>query len=149
MDARYLSEASAELTELRRQLDEAEQTLRALRGGEVDALVVEGKDGPQVYTLKSAAEPYRMLVEQMHEGALTLSTRGTIVYCNEAFARIAGKSAKDLIGRSVIGLIAHDEFQRLAGQSGTPAAKRSSGELTGAKSPYFCPRHRCATRIKI
>ena len=137
MDARYLSEASAELTELRRQLDEAEQTLRALRGGEVDALVVEGKNGPQVYTLKSAAEPYRMLVEQMHEGALTLSTRGTIVYCNEAFARIAGKSAKDLIGRSVIGLIAHDEFQRLAGQSGNSGSETILRRIDGSEVPIF------------
>ena len=61
------------IRELQARLDEAEETLRAVRSGEVDAIVALGPDGEQVYTLKGADETYRMLVEEMAEGALTLT----------------------------------------------------------------------------
>jgi PAS domain-containing protein len=77
--------SSAELEDLRRRLAEAEDMLRAIRAGEVDAIVVNGGAAPAaVYTLKSASDPYRQLIEQMSEGALTLSTEGVILYCNAA-----------------------------------------------------------------
>src|SRR5439155_19796926 len=71
--------------ELRRRLEEAEETLRAIRGGEVDAVVVEaGRE--QVLTLESTDRPYRLLVEHMTQGAATLSGDGVILYCNRHFA---------------------------------------------------------------
>ncbi len=94
------SDVSSDFADLKSRLAEAEDTLRALRSGEVDALVVDGKSGAQVFTLKSAAEPYRLLVEQMREGAITLSLEGVVLYCNEAFADIVGKSAPRIIGAS-------------------------------------------------
>jgi len=39
---------------IRVRLNEAEETLRAIRSGEVDALVVPGGGGEQLFTLKSA-----------------------------------------------------------------------------------------------
>ena len=119
MDVRHAGEAAIEILELRARLEEAEQTLRALRTGEADALVVYGEDRPQVYTLKSASEPYRMLVEQMHEGALTLSPQGVILYCNEAFVRTAGGSTHKFTGSSVLSFIAEDDFKRLAAPAGS------------------------------
>ena len=92
----------SDIADLRSRLAEAEDTLRALRSGEVDALVVDGQSGAQVFTLKSAAEPYRLLVEQMREGAVTLSLDGVILYCNEAFAGIVGKAAPRIIGSSML-----------------------------------------------
>ena len=62
---------------LRARLAEAEEMLRAIRQGEIDALVVEGAGGNQVYTLHSAEEPYRNLVEQMQEGAVVLTAAAT------------------------------------------------------------------------
>ena len=75
-----------ELDRLRQRLAEAEDALRAIRTGEIDAVVVQGDTGPVVYTLKSADTPYRLLVEQMREGALTVSAEGVILYANAAFA---------------------------------------------------------------
>ncbi len=68
---------------LRARLAEAEEMLRAIRQGEIDALIVEGAGGNQVYTLHSADEPYRDLVEQMQEGAvvLTASRRHPVLQC--------------------------------------------------------------------
>jgi signal transduction histidine kinase/ActR/RegA family two-component response regulator len=73
---------------LRARLEDAEEMLRAIRQGEIDALVVEGSRGKQVYTLHSADEPYRNLVEQMQEGAVVLSRSGDILYCNARFAEL-------------------------------------------------------------
>jgi hypothetical protein len=50
--------------DLRTKLDEAEETLRAIRNGEVDALIVSTPQGNQVFTLQSADHPYRVLIEE-------------------------------------------------------------------------------------
>lgn len=83
---------------LRQRLAEMEETLRAIREGEIDAIVVGSKGSPAVYTLKSAAEPYRLIVEQMSEGALTISSDGIILYCNTAFARMLDVPREKLVG---------------------------------------------------
>jgi hypothetical protein len=57
-------------------LDEAEETLRAIRKGEVDAVVVSGPEGEQVYTLKGASQPYRIFVESMNENKELQKTFG-------------------------------------------------------------------------
>ena len=88
-----------ELERLRRRLAEAEDALHAIRTGEIDAIVVQGPTGPVVYSLKTADTPYRLLVEQMHEGALTVSTAGVIMYANAAFAGLVGMPLEQLRGR--------------------------------------------------
>jgi PAS domain S-box-containing protein len=89
----------AELADLRQRLADAEETLRAIYQGEVDALVVRGPDGPQVFTLRGAQEPYRILVERMHEGALTLSADGLILYSNRHFAALIERPLEQIVGR--------------------------------------------------
>ncbi|HVR64639.1 MAG TPA: PAS domain-containing protein, partial [Polyangia bacterium] len=64
----------------------AEQTLDAIRAGTVDALVIAGPEGEQIFTLKGADHRYRQLVETMNEGAVTVSADGVIAYCNLRFA---------------------------------------------------------------
>jgi hypothetical protein len=55
---------------LREQLEEARETLRAIQNGEVDAVVVRGPGEEQIYTLKGADYSYRILVQEMHEAAI-------------------------------------------------------------------------------
>ena len=76
----------AEIDDLRLRLQEAEETIRAIRSGAVDTFVVEESHGARVYTLQTADRPYRLLVEEMQQGALTLGDDGTIAYCNRRFA---------------------------------------------------------------
>ena len=83
---------------LRVRLAEAEEMLRAIQHGEIDALVVGGAGGNQIYTLHSAEEPYRHLVEQMQEGALVLTSRGDILYANARFAALVGESLQSVTG---------------------------------------------------
>jgi PAS domain S-box-containing protein len=67
---------------LRAKLREAQQTLEAIRSGHVDALVVRSPGGERVFALETADRPYRMLVEQMAQGAAALSHDGLVVYAN-------------------------------------------------------------------
>jgi PAS domain S-box-containing protein len=91
---------SGEFAELRARLAEAEETLRAIRSGDVDAVVVAGKQGPQVFTLEGAEHAYRVLVECMNEGALILTADGVILYANQSFARMVKRPLKQVMGRS-------------------------------------------------
>jgi PAS domain-containing protein len=72
----------SEVEELRLRLEEAEQALEAIRTGQVESLIVEGPNGPRIFSLEGADHSYRVLVEAMNEGAATLSEDGTILYCN-------------------------------------------------------------------
>jgi hypothetical protein len=74
MKAQIKASVRLELEDLRQRLQEAEETLGAIRSGEVDALVVSGPSGEKVFTLEGAEHPYRVLVESMNEGAVSLST---------------------------------------------------------------------------
>ncbi|HEU4933154.1 MAG TPA: ATP-binding protein [Pyrinomonadaceae bacterium] len=81
---------NTEIDELKRRLEEAEETLRAIREGEVDALVVDSADGEMIYTLTSADYPYRLMIDEMSEGAVSVSPDSFILYSNRNFAGILG-----------------------------------------------------------
>jgi two-component system, NarL family, sensor kinase len=91
---------TAGLADLRARLAETEDMLGALRGGDVDALVVAGKRGPQVFTLQGADHAYRLLIESMNEGALTLTSDKTILYSNQCFARMVRCPLEQVLGSS-------------------------------------------------
>jgi len=83
---------------LRSRLAEAEETLRAIRNGEVDALAIETPAGPQIFTLKGADYAYQLIIENINEGAVTLLRDGTIVYANQRFADMLGLALEKIIG---------------------------------------------------
>lgn len=87
---------------LKDKLREYEETLHAIRSGEVDALVVAGKKGEQIYTLKGAEHPYRAFIEHMNEGAVTLNPEGVILYSNPRFGKLVKQPVQTLIGKSFI-----------------------------------------------
>src|ERR1044072_9689868 len=79
-----------DITELQRRLDEAEDTLRAIHQGEVDALVIDSPEGEVIYTLTGADYPYRLMIDEMNEGAVSVSPDSYILYNNRNFASILG-----------------------------------------------------------
>jgi len=83
---------------LKARVEELEETLRAIRMGEVDAVLVSSAQGDQVFTLQGAEHPYRLLVETIEEGAATLSDDGTILYSNKSFAAFFGVPLEKFIG---------------------------------------------------
>jgi PAS domain S-box-containing protein len=89
------------LQELTLRMTEAEETLSAIRSGEVDGLVVETAQGDRVFTLSGADHPYRIMVETMNEGAATLASDGTILFSNQRFAEIFKNPQESVTGSSI------------------------------------------------
>src|ERR1700684_514344 len=92
------STKSRAVDNLQERVNELEETLRAIRSGEVDAVVVSAPAGDQVFTLQGAEHPYRLLVETIDEGAATISNDGTILYSNRSFANILDRQPGGSIG---------------------------------------------------
>lgn len=101
MNEKSPEELIAENEELRIQLEEAQETLNAIRRGEVDGLVVSTPRGEQVYTLTGAEKPYRVLIEEMKEGAVMLSEDNIILYCNSGFAKMMKLPLEKLVGSNI------------------------------------------------
>lgn len=87
-----------EVSRLRAELAEANDTLHAIRTGQIDALIVNGESGHSVFTLKSADRAYRLFIEQMTEGAVTLNKDGLIIYSNSQFATLVEKPLTKVMG---------------------------------------------------
>jgi len=95
--ARTDAQPTDQESELRRQLEEARQTLEAIRHGDIDGLVISGPEGEQVYSLAGTEHVYRVIVETMNEAALTVDPGGIILFCNQRFCDLM----KTTIGRAM------------------------------------------------
>ena len=115
-----------ELADLRARVAEADETLRAIRGNEVDTVTVASAKGPQVFTLHGAEHAYRVLIESMNEGALTLTADKTILYANQCFARMVKCPLEQVTGSSFRRFISAEDRTTLR-----PLMRQTSG--AGAK----------------
>jgi PAS domain S-box-containing protein len=88
--------------ELRAKNRELEETLEAIRSGEVDAIIVSKGEDQQIYTLEGTDQPYRVLVENIREGALTISRTGMILYANTRFAEMVKIPPDKVVGTAII-----------------------------------------------
>ena len=86
------------IDELERQLEELQQTLEAIRLGDVESLVVEGPDGPRIFSLEWSIYSFRVLVEAISEGALTMGVDGVVLYCNLRFAKMLLAPLEQVMG---------------------------------------------------
>jgi PAS domain S-box-containing protein len=125
-----------EISKLRSRLEELEETLRAIRTGEIDALIVSGAEGDQVFTLQGAEHPYRVLVESMNEGAATLNANGDLLYANRCFAEMLAIPLDQLIGsslRELVDGIDHAVLDATLRQAHEKSLKISCQFLTGTE----------------
>lgn len=102
-----------ELRRLRDALKEAQDTLDAIRSGEVDAVVVSGANGNRIYSLAGAEQPYRIYVEQMQEGAVTVSSDALVLYCNQRFATMLGLPLERVISSDIRHYLAEADWRRI------------------------------------
>ncbi len=102
-----------ELAELRARLEEFEATLCAIRTGEVDAVVIEKAGGKRFFIQEGAEQPYREMVETMSEGAVTITPKGIILYCNQRFADMARTVLRTIMGSGLLTLFAHENVPEL------------------------------------
>ena len=107
--AKYVPPSQEEI--LQQRLKEAEDTLQAIREGAVDALIVETGEGDQVFTLKSADYPYRLIIDNMIQGAVIFDDAGIIFYANSTFAGMVNHSHQELFGYSLNSFIAEEDWE--------------------------------------
>jgi PAS domain S-box-containing protein len=128
------SSVQSELVSLRARLEEAEQTLDAIRSGKVDALVVSGPEGERVFTLQGADHRYRRIVEGMTEGAVIVDAQGLVLYANAAFADLVATPLERVLGSYLWQYVpgsASSMFARLLRDARTVPVTLESGLLAG------------------
>jgi PAS domain S-box-containing protein len=106
---RWVSEG--ELGLLEASLQEAQETLNAIRNGEVDAIVATGN---RIYSLTGAEHPYRVYVEQMQEGAVTVAADGLVLYCNQRFADMVGAPLEGVISSVIRSYLSAESWERIS-----------------------------------
>lgn len=93
--------------DLKLRLAEAEELLAAIKSGTVDALVTNDE---KVFILKGADYAYRVFVENMNEGAGTLTSNGIVMYCNNSLAKALGLPIERIIGGSIFDFVGPDDI---------------------------------------
>ena len=116
---------AGEIAALRLRLSEAEETIRAIRAGEVDAVVITKNRGAKVFTLEGSDRAYRELIETMNEGALTLSHDKKILYANSCFARMVKAPLEQVTGSSFRRFLSAEDLARLRGLMKKPGKASS------------------------
>lgn len=95
-----------EIEALQQKLREAQITIDLIKAGNIDALVDADKNQIKIFTDKTSDQNYRTIVENMHEGAVTLNQSGTILYCNNSFAEMLELPLQRVIGGQFSNFIA-------------------------------------------
>ncbi|MDP9042469.1 MAG: PAS domain-containing protein, partial [Bacteroidota bacterium] len=120
---------SRENKAIRKQLQDAKNYIDSLNAKDIDALVISGSKHLKVFTEKTADQVYRLFVENMNEGAVTLSSNGTILYCNLNFAAMVELPMQKVIGSKFKKFIdfSKDDFDALS----------KTGRVTAIKEEVF------------
>ena len=112
---RELARLREEIKSLRSQQEDSRETLRAIQEGAVDALVIDTPEGQRVFTIEGGDHPYRALIEQMREGAVTLTPDGVIHYCNGRFAEMLKLPLERIMGGRIEEFVVPADRALLAG----------------------------------
>ncbi len=124
----------AENTELRASLGEAEETLLAIRTGEVDSLVVETDEGPQIFSLdaaEAASNRFRgELLAQVSDSVIALDADQRVTYLNAAAERQYRVPASDALGRELSEIYTR-QWPSAEAESAMWVALRKHGEWRG------------------
>lgn len=103
-----------ELCQLRKELQEANSIIDAIKHGEVDALLMSDEQDDRVYILKGADHIYRAFVEQMCEGCAVVATDGVITFCNNSFAAILKTPLEGVMGSSISSVLEPQDWSALS-----------------------------------
>ncbi|MCD6376803.1 MAG: PAS domain S-box protein [Caldisericaceae bacterium] len=98
---------------LEERLKEAEATIEAIRQGKIDAIVVQGEDKAEIYTLKGIDYTYRILIERMNEGAAILSKEGIVLFANNKLSEILGVEKNKFVGEFLDRFLVNSEKAKL------------------------------------
>jgi PAS domain S-box-containing protein len=101
-------------SEMLHRIREHEDLVRALQGGEVDAVVVLEQESTRIERLQTDEPLYRTLVEVLPQGVATVLGDGTIVYANPHLAAMAGIPSETLLGQNLLNVVTENDRPRFA-----------------------------------
>ena len=100
--------------ELKSRLEEAHDMIDSIRAGKVDAFIIKNSIKHELYTLKTADQPYRIFIEKMAEGAFTINKEGIVLYCNSSFAKLINLPLEKVLGSAFINFIPAHNQQKIS-----------------------------------
>ncbi|MET3858240.1 two-component sensor histidine kinase [Rhizobium sp. OAE497] len=139
MTSTTVSKAESLNADLRRRLEEAEEVIRAIREGEIDALVVRNEaNGEEVFTLEGGVESYRSFMEAMNLGAAAFDRFGNLLYANRALTDLVDVARDALDGPVLFTALGANGAKALrdlisAAHPATSAVEVTLGSGDGAK----------------
>jgi PAS domain S-box-containing protein len=138
------------IAQLRRRLAEAEETLHAIREGQVDAVVVKGRNGEQIYSLKETENIYRLMIETIRQPAVALARDGTIVFFNDCLRELVGRPPDQITGRPLVGLIDSADQSKLRAMLRRAHSTQSADASVALRTPagLHVPVHWRANRLR-
>ena len=108
-----LNERDAAPPSIHERLQELESLREALSLGTVDGFVVGPNDeNKRVLLLSGAYVRYRRLVDDMDQGAVTVTRTGEILFQNRSFASLVGSTGTDLFRHPMSQFVAPDDRER-------------------------------------
>jgi PAS domain S-box-containing protein len=116
-----------EIAELKQQLKDTHESFEKIQSGHIDALVIAKEQNLKILTEKTADKIYRVLIEKMHEGAVTINEDGIILYCNSSFSGMLNLPLEKLIGnpfRNFLDSSCHQDFDKLLARDWNNAIKQ-------------------------
>ncbi|MGZ5304501.1 MAG: PAS domain S-box protein, partial [Bacteroidia bacterium] len=138
------SELEKEIALLKYRLMEAEDTIEAIRTGAADALLIEGQEGLQVFTLKTADHTYRILIEEMSEGALILSEDTTIIYSNKSFAQMIKQPLNKVMGNTFLSFVSAADKKKVE-----RLVKKASAEISKLDCNLKLDKYKIPVKITL
>jgi PAS domain S-box-containing protein len=124
-----VDELLKKIEDLEERLADSEQLINAIRAGEVDAFAVNENDQPEVYTLQSGDYAYRVLIEEIGEGAVNTTEEGLIVYTNSSFVDLLDLPYEKVIGRFIQEFIHEESLKNFEELFLKSLKRRSKGEI--------------------
>ena len=136
------------IEDLEERLADSEQLIDAIRAGEVDAFAVNENNHPEIYTLQSGDYAYRILIEEIGEGAINISEDGLIVYTNSSFVELIGIPYEKVIGRFIGDFIHEDSKEKFVNLFNESLHGRSKGEITLSAGANIIPVYISLTSLQ-
>lgn len=103
------ADPAVEVVALRERLHEVEEALRAVRAGWIDALVVGDRGDERVVTFSSADLPFRVMVQNLGEGAATVSRQGVFLFANKQIGQLLGVEVDAIIGTDLVSHVVDED----------------------------------------
>ena len=133
---------------LEERLADSEQLIDAIRAGEVDAFAMIENEQPEIYTLQSGDYAYRVLIEEIGEGAINTTEEGLIVYTNSSFVELLGIPYEKIIGRNIHEFIQEESLKKFEELFLDSLHGRSKGEISLSVGEKVIPIYMSLTSLQ-